>query len=53
MEGGLKVTAIGIITINASVDVKAILHEIKINSLTAKGIQNPTDEELIALLLMD
>lgn len=48
-----KLSAYGIISIDANVSVEAILHEIKINSLLAKGVQNPTDEELIALLLMD
>ena len=48
-----KLSAYGIISIDASISVEAILHEIKINSLLAKGVQNPTDEELIALLLMD
>lgn len=47
-----KVSAFGTIVINANVSVQAILHEIKINSMSARGIQNPTDEELIALLLM-
>ena len=48
-----KASAFGTIVINANVSVQAILHEIKINSMSARGIQNPTDEELIALLLMD
>jgi hypothetical protein len=48
-----KVTAHGTIHINANVSVQAILHEIKINSMSARGIQNPTDEEWIDLLMMD
>jgi len=48
-----KALALGTIVINAEVSVQAILHQIKINSMMAKGIQNPTDEELIALFFMD
>lgn len=48
-----KVSAHGTIHINANVSVQAILHEIKINSMSARGIQNPTDEEWIDLFMMD
>jgi hypothetical protein len=48
-----KVFAHGTIHINANVSVQAILHEIKINSMSARGIQNPTDEEWIDLFMMD
>jgi hypothetical protein len=48
-----KVSAFGTIVINANVSVQAILHEIKINSMSARGIQNPTDEEWIDILMMD